>query len=319
MKTAVFLTPATLKSAGRTAAFYDALGKSDNENLLCYFGSEDKALDKLGSVFKKCFGLHFVMPEANPLPEVFLAAMVWAFETYRPEVVIFGEGDAILAARFSIRIGAGCLTGCECVRFEGGGLSISRSVYNAHLHGKYHRKALPLVIAVSKAGPTVDPVPGKISFEQVVLPAPLVDTVYCLERQIYPSPQGNALEAADFVLVGGRGIGSKENYARLKKLAKAWGAVCGCSRAAAINGWAEVSDIVGQSGHVLRAKTCIALGVSGAAPFLAGISGVKTLAAINTDPNAPIFAASDYGIVGDAEKILDAWEKITFEGADDEN
>ena len=37
---------------------------------------------------------------------------------------------------------------------------------------------------------------------------------------------------------------------------------------------------------------------------LAGISSSKYIVAINTDKDAPIFVAAQYGIIGDAMKVL---------------
>jgi electron transfer flavoprotein alpha subunit len=112
------------------------------------------------------------------------------------------------------------------------------------------------------------------------------------------------LTDADIVVSGGRGMKSAENWAPLVDLADALGAATACSRPVSDEGWRPHDEHTGQTGKIIAPNLYIAIGISGATQHLAGISSSKYIVAINTDKDAPIFEAAQYGIVGDAMKVL---------------
>ncbi len=109
---------------------------------------------------------------------------------------------------------------------------------------------------------------------------------------------------ADIVVSGGRGLKGPENWKMLEDLAEVLGAALACSKPVSDLGWRSHEEHVGQTGKPVSANLYIAVGISGAIQHIAGINASKVKVVINTDAEAPFFKVADYGIVGDAFRVV---------------
>ena len=112
------------------------------------------------------------------------------------------------------------------------------------------------------------------------------------------------LKGAPVIVAGGYGLGTKENFRLVHELAHTVGGEVAGSRAAVDAGFIPPDRQVGQTGVTVRPKLYIAVGISGAIQHRAGMQESKKIIAINSDPEAPIFGVSHYGIVGDALEVI---------------
>lgn len=126
--------------------------------------------------------------------------------------------------------------------------------------------------------------------------------VKVLER--HTQPRRVDLKAANIIVSGGYGVGTKDNFALIHELASVLGAAVGASRAAVDAGFIHHDHQVGQTGTTVRPKLYIACGISGAVQHRAGMEESAKILAINNDPSAPIFGVAHYGIVGDVREVI---------------
>lgn len=126
--------------------------------------------------------------------------------------------------------------------------------------------------------------------------------VHVLDRHVEAAKHN--LKGASIIVAGGYGVGSKEGFDLIFRLAKEIHAEVGASRAAVDAGWIDHDRQIGQTGVTVRPKVYIACGISGAIQHIAGMKESGIIISINNDPAAPITQIADYNICGNIEDVL---------------
>ena len=126
-------------------------------------------------------------------------------------------------------------------------------------------------------------------------------------KVVWKEPEGMPLEGAEVVVAGGFGIGGKEPWALLEKLAFELSGAVGCTRPALDEGWTSGEHtMIGTSGRTVCPKVYLGFGISGSPHHTVGIKDAGVIVSVNTDPRAPAFESSDYCVVADFRKIVPA-------------
>lgn len=238
---------------------------------------------------------------------------------YNPNILLFGATmkGRELAPRVASEKLAGLTADCTSLRIDDFEDRVSKKSYTDKL--MQIRPAFggniiativntwddPQMVTVREGVMKMDePTPGRKGELVKVKPA-LTDaeTVIKVIERVREDKDVN-LKGAQIIVAGGYGVGNKENFALIKQLAEVLGGEVGASRAAVDAGWINHDHQVGQTGVTVRPKLYIACGISGSIQHRAGMTGSKKIIAINTDPDAPIFAVSHYSIVGDLNTVI---------------
>ena len=234
------------------------------------------------------------------------AAVAQAVKAQKPEIVIFPAtpDGRDLAPKVAVRLQTGLTADCTQLAIgEQGQLLQIRPTYGgsvmATIQTPERRSVRPGVMEIRRETPSIP----EIELFEVQQEACFgrVELLECRKAAESFLP----LEEARIVLAGGYGLGSQENFQKLCQLANRIGAGVAVTRKVVDEGWAPAEMQVGQTGKTIAPEIYVAFGVSGALQHTLGISRVKHLVAVNSNPAAQIFQSCETAILADCVEVLD--------------
>jgi electron transfer flavoprotein alpha subunit len=252
----------------------------------------------------------FLLPELPPDQPfgAHLPVIEQEAKTASPDVILFisSARGKEMAARLAARLGAGLCSGCTALAFDKGSGSIrmERLAYGGAAIQKLIASTKPVIVAVPprsfEPAQVVDGRQGKTR----ELPSPPPSAVRIIEKKPKEKVAKDITEAR-VIVCAGRGFDKKEDLALARELADALGGELGATRPLTEEmHWLPADLCIGLSGVQVKPELYVGLGVSGQIQHMTGVRGAKVVCAVNRDENAPIFALSDFGIVGSLYEVV---------------
>jgi electron transfer flavoprotein alpha subunit len=242
----------------------------------------------------------------SPLPQPRVDVVAKLVRENGYDTVLFGQSvlAADVAAGLAARLEAGLNWDLVDLVEEDGRLVGKRPALQDSVYVDVGWKSEPR-LALFRSG-AFDPqeTGGEAEVEDVALELEEFSTLASMVEQAHAESEGPALEDANVIVAGGRGLGGPENFKLCEELAQALGGAVAATRAVVDAGWYPYASQVGQTGKTVSPKLYVAVGISGAIQHKVGMQSSGTIVAINKDANAPIFEFADLGVVGDLHEII---------------
>jgi electron transfer flavoprotein alpha subunit len=315
----------------RIAAVLDATGRLAERRARALGGFLRDGLALAGDVQPECVAHVFYTADAERDSALGLASTrdvrLYRTPAHRPDLIAAaltafqaGEGADLfvfpggplgseLAARLAARASGSVLTGVLTARLTPAGVACRHSACAGHLTGEFELGPRPWCVTQdgewsdAACGPPTEHV---VQDEAEILPNDLAFSAPLQDIEQSEPPPTSDLETARFLVVAGRGAGSRGGVERIAGAAARLGAAFGVTRPVVMSAWAPPDRQVGVSGTRTAPAVCIVAGASGAPAFLWGVERAGFIAAVDTDDQAPIAGEADAFVAGDAVAFLEA-------------
>ena len=236
---------------------------------------------------------------------VYASIIAAAMEKTGAKVLVMANNSAgkAVAPRVSAKLKAGLASGVSALPESVSPLVVKKKVFSGKAFGMVKITSEAAILTLAQNSYEVKDVGGAASIEAFD-PGVDVSGAKTDIKDVQKQEGKLLLSDAEIVVSGGRGMKSGDNWGPIEELAGVLGAATACSRPVSDEGWRPHGEHTGQTGKIIAPNLYFAFGISGAIQHLAGVSSSKCIVAVNTDKDAPVFEAADYGIVGDALKIV---------------
>jgi electron transfer flavoprotein alpha subunit len=247
------------------------------------------------------------LPEDQP-PGAYIPVIADEAQKEDPDIILVAATvrGKEMAARLATRLNTGLCSDCIALNLEEETKTVEmeRLVFGGAAVQKVTCPVRPAMATIPPK--TFEPVVKQEGRQGDIrkLPVPVPSPMKILERKPRETEAKDISESRIVVCVG-RGIEKEEDLALARELAEALGGEIGCTRPISEeNHWLPEELCIGISGISVKPELYIGLGISGQVQHVTGIRDAKVICAVNTDENAPIFAAADYGIVGNLYDVV---------------
>jgi electron transfer flavoprotein alpha subunit len=295
------------KSAFELASYGFEIAKNTNvETIVLTFG--EVAEDQVKNLGK--YGVKKVVKVRNTQLQGFSAQAYSALtaqvaQKENAKIVIFGnnfDGRAI-SARVAVKLNAGLAPAVVKLPSSYSPFTVKKRAFSGKAFADIQLDSEIKIITLNQNSFHIVENPTETSVEEFSGTVP--DGAYTVKpTETTKNSEKLSVTDAEVLVSGGRGLKGPENWGMIEELAGLLGAATCCSRPVSDLGWRPHYEHVGQTGKVVAPNLYIAVGISGAIQHLAGVNGSKVMVAVNTDAEAPIFEAADYGIIGDAFDVI---------------
>jgi electron transfer flavoprotein alpha subunit len=242
----------------------------------------------------------------QPSAEAAIGVLQKIMEQKQASLVLLGGTNVSfgLGTRLSARTQLPFVNFCKGIRVEGGAVVLTSQLFGGKILSDVKLADGRGIVSIYPGAFPADP--GKSEKTPAVekLAVPVAGSKVVFQQFVEPETGDVDITKQNVLVAVGRGIQSADNVQLAEELAQILGGAVCASRPVIDQGWLPLSRQVGKSGMSVKPRVYLAFGISGAPEHWDGMQNSECIISVNTDPKAPIFDGSHYGVVGDAVELI---------------